>query len=130
MKNFFWILLAVVVMGVLLYLTKPKDIIPHSLIVKDSTTLPIDVAVGEDYEGEETFISSKTYDTKRIKSEAFIGKTFPQCLEMVSHWEDGHIIDMGDGQGGLTFMEFVTNGNHHVLTFSQDICETDEIIKE
>jgi hypothetical protein len=130
MKNILWILLAAVIMGVLVYLSRPKDTITHSLIEQDSTTLPMEVAVGEDYGGEETFISSKTYDTKRTKSEAFIGKTFPKCLEMVSHWEDGHIIDMGDGQGGLTFMEFVTNGNHHVLTFSQDICETDEIIKE
>ena len=130
MKNIFWILLAVVVMGVLLYLSRPKDNIPHSIIGQDSTSITLETAIGEDYGGEETFISSKTYDTKRTKSEAFIGKTFTQCLEMVSHWEDGKIIDMGDGQGGITFMEFITNGNHHVLTFSQDICETDEIIKE
>ena len=102
----------------------------HSLIEQDSITLPMEATLSDDYGGEETFISSKTYDTKRIKSEAFIGKTFPQCLELVSLWEDGHIISMGDGHGGLTFMEFVTNGNHHILTFSQDICETDEIIKE
>ncbi|MBU3661677.1 MAG: hypothetical protein FGM41_00560 [Bacteroidetes bacterium] len=130
MKNIFWILLAAVILGVLVYLSRPKDTITHSLIEQDSITLPMEATLSDDYGGEETFISSKTYDTKRIKSEAFIGKTFPQCLELVSLWEDGHIISMGDGHGGLTFMEFVTNGNHHVLTFSQDICETDEIIKE
>ncbi len=133
MKNVLYILLALFVMSVLIYLSVPRDTVPHALIDVDTTTVLLKDEGGgiDNYEGTTPTISSKLVaPPDQFKTEKFKGKTFTHCLEIVAAWPDGEIYDLGDGLGGLTFMDFRVNGKHHLLTFSRDICETDEIIKD
>lgn len=127
-KNILWVLLGIGGLVILMILSRNED---ETMIHSDRVdTVAIETnKKGFDYEGDIPKMGYVPVSPKRKPSEAFIGKRFHVCLEMVSHWPDGKLIKLGDGRGGVTFMEFMTNGHHHYLMFSQEICESDEIIK-
>lgn len=127
-KNILWILLGLAVLAVLIYLTRRPEEMPHYTNHSDSISYEV-VAKSPEYGGETPKMGYNPVSPKRAPSEDFIGKRFHVCLEMIGQWDDSEIFDMGDGIGGVTFLEFRVNKHHHYLTFSRDICETDEIIK-
>lgn len=128
-KNIFWIILGVVGMGLLIYLSMHEDSAWIHAGSPDSIKVVLENK-GFNYDGEIPHQDYVPASPKRKASEDFKGKKFHECLIMVSEWPDAKIIDMGDGKGGETFIDVVVNHHHHYLSFSEDYCQTDQILKD
>lgn len=125
-KNILWVLFAIVVLAVLYYLSRENEVIPHSTIPRDTTEIRT-YGKGGDYWGGDPVMNYNPTSKKRAPREDFLGKKFSVCLEMIYEWPDAQVYDMGDGKGGMTFLDFTVNNHHHFLTFSENVCATDDI---
>lgn len=126
MRYALWILVAILVIVILLFLTRDNDAIPHATMVVDTVDYK---GKGPETGGEGVTISSGVENYKHQPSEDFLGKRYAKCLQMVYEWSDSKLLNTTNGLEGIATMEFVVNNHHHKLAFLEDICVEDEIVK-
>lgn len=122
-----WILIGVIGLAILIILANDHEEIPHATIYVDTTT----VTSGGGNNGGGS-IPEMDYEAKSFKkqpSEKFLGKKFSVCLQMVHEWPDAEIYEIAHPHEGIAKMDFRVNRHHHDLSFLDDICVSDNIIK-
>ena len=127
MKNWMWILIGIIGLAILLYLASDYEEIPHATIHVDTT----EVIIGGGSDGGGS-IPEMDYEPKSYKkqpSEKFLGKKFSVCLQMVHEWPDAEIYEIEHPHEGIAKMDFKVNRHNHELSFLDDVCVADYIIK-
>lgn len=124
MKNWFWIILAIVVMVILVFLAKDDQKVPSGKVVFDSIEKPR----GRDQDAKIPSFDAPVTNKKYKPSEDFKGKSYAKCLEMVYEWDDARLIDANSS--GMVRLKFKVNNHIHELDFIDDICVNDVIVKE
>ncbi len=125
MRNFLWILLAIVVLAILVWLARDRDIVPHAIIV-DTTDVNMPGGGNADAEYPDMFFTPET--KKRLPNEIFLGKPMSECLTTMYEWPDAQLFEIT--RDGMPVMRFRVNNRIHELKFIDDICVSDEIIKK
>jgi hypothetical protein len=125
MKNILWILLAIIVLAILLWLSRDGNTVPHAIII-DTLGINIHSNSNKDAEHHETF--SATENQKHLPNEIFLGKSMSECLTTMSEWPDAQLLEIT--RDGMPVMRFRVNNRIHELKFIDDICVSDEILKK
>jgi len=127
MKNLIWIFIGIVGLGVIVYVTLTENNTNIHLNVKlDSLNYKYNI-------GNNTSVSVQDMDYKPISNspkpeENFLGKIFSTCMQMVYEWPDAQLYEANNDD--LQKMIFMVNNTHHELTFINDSCVTDYVLKK
>ncbi|MCF8254950.1 MAG: hypothetical protein K9H61_01815 [Bacteroidia bacterium] len=128
MKNALLVGIGLLVLVVLVLLSREDYEIPHSVLTIDTIDYTRK-AMGPETGGGDPEMGYSPASLKQQPSEAFLGKSFAKCLEMVYEWPMAEVYEINNGHDGIPSLDFNVNNHHHELLFSNNLCVEDNILK-
>lgn len=127
MKNIYWIIIGIIGMAILLYFSKDRSKISAPILNIDTVKTEPITSTG-DAEGSIPSMGYIPTDYRTTPSENFLGKSSSEVLVMIYQWPDAQLYDVTTK--GIVKMNFRVNNHHHELTFLEDSCVSDVILKK